>query len=364
MADFKFHCPGCGQKMQATDDMIGDSIECPICRKVLCVPAPNAAGAPGADVPCAFCKGLIPRDSVYCDLCGQRQSPAPKAAAAPAAGKPRLGPLAFILPLAVLVVVTLAVAYITQSRRPPAATEADAAVMEPPPAVVAVTAMPAETESTAEDFAVTVVSAPPPAPPAAIEPPPPAPPPAPPPETAAYAAPPPAPPAPPAPADTAAAPENAASAADEIMGIFERTREKYKEVLGEIQRAYQARVIQVQTNFLGGLETLEHGMQSKGDLMGILAVRKEKEAFQQISESPPVIRATDSPYPEVAALKKNYNQQLEGLQQDRDQEIVLRTGQYDKRLAEFERRLTQDGKIDQALLVHEERERVRAQRGR
>ncbi len=33
LAEFKFHCPECGQKIQTTDDMVGHSVDCPICRK-------------------------------------------------------------------------------------------------------------------------------------------------------------------------------------------------------------------------------------------------------------------------------------------------------------------------------------------
>ncbi len=186
-------------------------------------------------------------------------------------------------------------------------------------------------ESPADDYPVTVVAAPPP-----VEPPP-----APPPEPAAPPAPAPpppepaAPPAPAAPLETNAPPESEPDAADEVVTLFDRTSAKYKDVLEGIERNYRGRVVQVQTNFLGSLEKMENAMQEKGDLMGVLAVRKEQESFQGISEFPPKIRSAGSTYAEVAELKKKYNQQLDALQQDRDQEIALRTRQYDKRLAEF-----------------------------
>ncbi len=366
MAEFKFHCPECGQKIQTTDDMVGHSVDCPICRKQFKVPPPPPADAP-QEIPCALCRALIPRDSMFCDVCGGRQ-PAPGAGAAPVLpGKLRARRLVWGLSLAALAVAAALVSVVIAmtGRRPQHPDDTGgAAVIEPPSAAVAVTAMGDAAESPADDYPVTVVAAPPA--PAPVEPPPYLPP-----EPAAAQPPPPPSPPPspapapsPAPEETNAAPESETDAADEVVALFERTREKYKEVLGEIEQAYRERVIQVQTGFLGSLEKQENAMQEKGDLMGVLAVRKEREAFQGISEFPPVIRSAGSTYAEVAELKKKYNQQLETLKQDRDQNIVLRTGQYDKRLAEFERRLTQAGKIDEALSVHAERERVRSQGGR
>ncbi len=348
--------------MQTTDDMVGQTVECPTCRKQIVVPPP-----PPPEMPCAFCKALIPRDSVFCDVCGRRQPPdaaAPPPAAFNAKIRSRLMLLALPAAIALLIAVT-AMAWMFLARpggRDPdavAETAGAAAADAPPDAAVSVTDMDDAAQTPADDYPVTVVAAPP------VEPPPP-----PPPEPAAappVEPPPPPPPAAPAPesppAETNAAPENESGAADEVVALFERTCAKYKEVLEEIERNYRGRVVQVQTNFLGSLEKMENTMQEKGDLMGVLAVRKEQESFQGISEFPPKIRSAGSTYAEVADLKKKYNQQLDALQQDRDQEIALRTRQYDNRLAEFERRLTQAGKIDDALRVHAERERVRSQSG-
>ena len=62
--------------------------------------------------------------------------------------------------------------------------------------------------------------------------------------------------------------------------------------------------------------------------------------------------------------RKQYNRQLDALKQERDQTIEQRTVQYDKHLDVFQRRLTQAGKIDDALNVHAERERVRVKTSR
>jgi hypothetical protein len=39
MADFKFHCPHCDQKMQCNDKMSGRQIQCPSCNHLITIPA-------------------------------------------------------------------------------------------------------------------------------------------------------------------------------------------------------------------------------------------------------------------------------------------------------------------------------------
>jgi DNA-directed RNA polymerase subunit RPC12/RpoP len=47
MIDFKFPCPNCGQRIQATDAYSGRQIQCPACQKYMVVPlAPGATAAP------------------------------------------------------------------------------------------------------------------------------------------------------------------------------------------------------------------------------------------------------------------------------------------------------------------------------
>ena len=49
MSDFKFACPGCGQRILANDDYVGYQINCPACQAAIIVPAnPAAPAAPAA----------------------------------------------------------------------------------------------------------------------------------------------------------------------------------------------------------------------------------------------------------------------------------------------------------------------------
>jgi hypothetical protein len=45
MSNFKFNCPGCGQKILGDTSYIGKEIPCPTCRKPMTVPKPSAATA-------------------------------------------------------------------------------------------------------------------------------------------------------------------------------------------------------------------------------------------------------------------------------------------------------------------------------
>jgi Domain of unknown function (DUF4190) len=45
MSDFKFYCPGCGQKILGDTGYVGRQIICPTCRKSIAVPKPSAASA-------------------------------------------------------------------------------------------------------------------------------------------------------------------------------------------------------------------------------------------------------------------------------------------------------------------------------
>src|SRR3954463_9066224 len=54
MAEFKFNCPSCSQKIQATDEWAGHTIQCPACHQNIQVPtsaAPVQAHAPAEAKP-------------------------------------------------------------------------------------------------------------------------------------------------------------------------------------------------------------------------------------------------------------------------------------------------------------------------
>src|SRR5688572_11160968 len=45
MGDFKFNCPSCAQKIQATEEWAGHQIQCPACQQSIEVPSPAPPAA-------------------------------------------------------------------------------------------------------------------------------------------------------------------------------------------------------------------------------------------------------------------------------------------------------------------------------
>ena len=85
MADFKFSCPSCGQRIQCDAGYCGTQIACPACQHAIVVPqAPAMAGGPPPPPPPrAGSPGLATRQSTGVPGAGQRFAGAPGAGPAP-----------------------------------------------------------------------------------------------------------------------------------------------------------------------------------------------------------------------------------------------------------------------------------------
>jgi hypothetical protein len=91
MADVRFSCPGCGQTLEASEDMTGEAVECPSCAELIEVPAPEGANPDDAfdgeeaggdargwsatdlgedDGSCPECGTDMEPDAVLCIQCG------------------------------------------------------------------------------------------------------------------------------------------------------------------------------------------------------------------------------------------------------------------------------------------------------
>jgi hypothetical protein len=70
MADIEIACPHCGEQLEASDDMIGQSVDCPSCGQVFEVDA--GAGGDEGDAPetCPSCGEPMESDAVLCLQCG------------------------------------------------------------------------------------------------------------------------------------------------------------------------------------------------------------------------------------------------------------------------------------------------------
>ncbi len=104
MAEFKFSCPQCGQRIQCDTGYVGAQINCPACQQAIVVPqSPHSAAAPSAPlVPPAVPPGLATRQSTTVPATGRRFAGAP--GAQPAA-KPKSKALQTVLVITASVVV-------------------------------------------------------------------------------------------------------------------------------------------------------------------------------------------------------------------------------------------------------------------
>ncbi len=76
MSDFKFNCPGCGQKILGDTTYVGRQITCPTCRKSIAVPRPDAATAApiaapqsaAATIPLPAMRESMPKPARLCPL--------------------------------------------------------------------------------------------------------------------------------------------------------------------------------------------------------------------------------------------------------------------------------------------------------
>ncbi len=74
MGSIEFKCPGCGEVLEATDDMLGTTVECPSCQKQITVPGGGVPAAEGTGekgvVKCLNCGAAMAADAVLCVHCG------------------------------------------------------------------------------------------------------------------------------------------------------------------------------------------------------------------------------------------------------------------------------------------------------
>lgn len=142
----------------------------------------------------------------------------------------------------------------------------------------------------------------------------------------------------------------AATAAEQQPDI-EKARLQYREGMLAIEaKAAKARTALISA-YTNDLEAIRARAQQAGDLAKLKAVMAEAAraaGAQTLPDACPDV-------PEINPIVGEYGARLRDLDLRRAKEIAELAGEYDKRLEALQRRLTQEGKIEEATAVQDER---------
>jgi len=143
-----------------------------------------------------------------------------------------------------------------------------------------------------------------------------------------------------------------ARAADEVAEM----RGKYDERLKEIDTDAAAMRQKVLKKYRSELISVERKVKRKGDLDGLLVIRAEAERFAAQGNLA-VANAVAQP-DELRSVQEFYLKYLNAISLDRARDIKKLWQQYDAALATLEKKYTMQGKVETALAVRAERDRV------
>jgi len=75
MEDYKFQCLDCGQSLEASEEKLGQTIDCPACGSKIALPEPDfndpVSSSDGTTRACPFCGEQIRKVAVKCKHCGE-----------------------------------------------------------------------------------------------------------------------------------------------------------------------------------------------------------------------------------------------------------------------------------------------------
>jgi hypothetical protein len=132
---------------------------------------------------------------------------------------------------------------------------------------------------------------------------------------------------------------------------------RYETAMGDTVRRYETEVGNLFSLYLKALDTLEAELQRKGDLPGVLAIKKEKGNVA-LSRSVPDLKE-DGLYDAVAKLRDQYHQQRTSTLIAEGKAIQELIAKYRTLLESMVRKLTMLGRTDEAVEAQAESERVK-----
>ncbi len=137
----------------------------------------------------------------------------------------------------------------------------------------------------------------------------------------------------------------------------ERGRVAFEQALAKLRserEAQEQRLLKEYSRDLGKLEDL---ITREGNLDRVLAVRMEK---QRIGDAADITEKPPGAFPALDKLWRRYRAKTDALTQNERQAVRVLADRYDKALMRMQTSLTKQKRIDEALAVRQERERVAA----
>jgi hypothetical protein len=131
----------------------------------------------------------------------------------------------------------------------------------------------------------------------------------------------------------------------------------YQEQLFQIAVTYADKTKVFLADYAKELDTLEQAMTKQGNLNGVVAVRQDETDLKTANTIPDT---TDQTPAELKALKEKSKRMMTVAETDKKKEIGRLTTQYLDKLQKLQEALTKAAKIDDALMVKNEIDQVKA----
>jgi len=141
-----------------------------------------------------------------------------------------------------------------------------------------------------------------------------------------------------------------------IRGSAEEAEEIYQKNLKAIQDDYTNKLAALSAEYAQSLNNLEQASQKKGDLDGVLGAQKEKKRFES-DQTVPLTPSADV-LPAIGSLQAAYQKTNAKLDAAKNRQILSLADQYAAKLEALKRKLTMDGKIDEASKVAEDKNKL------
>lgn len=138
----------------------------------------------------------------------------------------------------------------------------------------------------------------------------------------------------------------------------EAKKQPYELAISKAKSAHYHQLETLSYQYTSALENSATELQKQGDLDALLAVKSEIERFNDKGLVP--AKNEDGTHSSVIKLRKIYNDSRAKADAAKDQTIAELTNQYLAYLEELQKKLTQDGQLEQALLVKAEVTQIHA----